>query len=238
MTNILHIFRRELQGQLGHPLAYVALALYVVMLAAFALFFADLLNAGVASMKTPFFWIATGFLFLVPAVTMRTVAEETRSGRLELLATLPLTEAQLILGKWLAAVAVVAAALVLTLPYPFVLSQLGDLDWGPVIGGYVGLLLMGSSFSAIGVAASSVTTNQLVAFQLALTVCVLPWAVGFFLPVVPVEYLPWVQYLAFEYHFSNLARGVLDTRSLVFFGSIAVLALRLAMLSLEHRRLT
>jgi ABC-2 type transport system permease protein len=236
--NVVAIFRREMRGFFGHPLAYIALTVFLLMFAAFSLWFDDVLAAGVASMSGPFFWIAACFLFLVPAVRMRSIAEERRTGSLEMLATLPLTPTEVVVGKWLAAVALIAVALGLTATWPLALGHLGHLDAGPVFGGYLGLLLLGSAFAAIGIFASAVTENQVIAFLLAILVCVLPYALGFFLPLVPGNLVPFVQYLTFEYHFANLAKGVIDARSLVFYGSACLVGLRMAVLVLENRRLS
>jgi ABC-2 type transport system permease protein len=238
VSNVYAIFRRELAGFFGHPLAYIVLTLFVLLLSVFTLWFDNLLATRVASMRGPFFWTAACFLFLVPAVTMRLVAEERRTGSLELLGTLPLTSTEIVVGKWLAAVALIAVGLGLTVSWPIALSMLGDLDWGPVIGGYVGLLLLGSAFAAIGTFTSALTENQVVAFLLSFAACLLPWAFGFFLSMVPGDLVPFVQYLTFEYHFTNLARGVLDSRSLIFYASVCVVGLRLAALVLEQRRLS
>lgn len=237
MGNVLAIFGRELRGFFGHPTAYVVLTVFLALVAGFGLWFEDVLLAGAASMRRPFFWMAACLLFLVPAVTMRLVAEERRTGTLQLLATLPITSTELVVGKWLAAVALVGVALGLTVTWPIALSQLGPLDWGPVAAGYLGMLLAGAAFAAIGTATSTLTENQVVAFLLAFCACLLPWVVGYAMPLVPGAWAPLVQYLTFEYHFSNLARGVLDTRSVVFFASVVAVALRVAVLTLEHRRL-
>ena len=154
MRNVAAVLRRELVGFFGQPLAYVALAIFLAMVAAFTLWFDDVLLSGVANMYIPFRWITVCFLFLVPATTMRSIAEERRTGSLEMIATLPMTPGELVVGKWLAAVVLVASALVLTLGYPFALASLGSLDWGPVLGGYLGLLLVGASFASVGLAAS------------------------------------------------------------------------------------
>jgi ABC-2 type transport system permease protein len=237
LTNVWSVFRRELAAYFGHPLAYVALFVYLGLLAAFTLWFDDVLALGVADMRRVFTWMAAGFVFLVPAVTMRLVAEERRSGSLELLATLPLTSTEIIVGKWMAANAIVAAALGLSLSWPVVIARLGALDPGPVAAGYLGLALLGAAFAAIGVFASSITDNQVVAFLVGATLCLLPWAFGFALALVPGWLVPLAQWMTFEYHFGNLARGVLDSRSFVFYGATIVLALRLAIHVLEHRRL-
>jgi ABC-2 type transport system permease protein len=215
----------------------VALFVYLGLLAAFTLWFDDILADGVADMRRVFTWMAAGFVFLVPAVTMRLVAEERRSGSLELLATLPLTTTEIVVGKWMAANALVFSAVVLSASWPIALSRLGTLDWGPVMAGYLGLMLLGAAFASIGVFASSITDNQVVAFLVAATLCLLPWALGFALALVPGWLVPLVQWMTFEYHFGNLARGVLDSRSLIFYGAVIVAALRLATHVLEHRRL-
>lgn len=237
MLHVAAIFRRELSGYFGQPLAYIALTIFLVLLAFPALFLQDVLLAEVASMRTPFFWTGVAFLFLVPALTMRLIAEEARTGSLELVATLPITPTQLVLGKWLAAVAMIAVALLLTLSYPIVLGTLGNLDPYTVVAGYLGMFLLGSAFAAVGVAASALTKYQVLAFLVSFGIIVIPYALGFALDAVDVSYLNVVQYLTFEYHFSNLARGVLDSRSFIFFGGIIAVALRVAVLVLQVRRL-
>ncbi len=238
MQNVWAIFKRELVGYFGSPLAYIVLTLFLGLLAMFTLWMSDILQGGVATMRVPFFWTSVSFLFLIPAITMRLVAEEQRSGSIEMLVTLPVSPLQVVTGKWLAAVALVAVALVLTLSYPGAVAILGDLDWGPAVGGYLGLLLMGAAFAAIGVATSALTDNQIVAFLLALVFCALPWVVGMALARVPAAWVPLVQYLTFDYHFANLARGVIDTRSLFFYGGVILGSLQIAATLLKHRRLS
>jgi ABC-2 type transport system permease protein len=155
-----------------------------------------------------------------------------------LLVTLPISETECVLGKYLAALSLIAVALLLTLGYPITLAFLGDLEPGPVLGGYLGLFMLGAAFTAIGTAASALTSNQVIAFLTALVLCIIPFAMGFFLHQVPPALLPVVQYLSFDYHFNNLARGVLDTRDLVFHASVVAVALQTAVFALEHRRLS
>ena len=237
MHRTLTVFRRELLGFFAHPLAYFVLTAFVAVNAALSLWFDDLLAGGVASMRRPFYWISLSFLFFVPAITMRLLAEERRSGTLHMLSTLPLRPAEIVVGKWLAAVVVVAVALALTLGYPIALRALGPLDLGPVVGGYLGLLLLGAALAAAGIATSASTENQVVAFLGALALSIGPWLVGQALPLVPAKWVPVVQLFTFEYHFSNLARGVIDSRSLVFFGGVIAIGLRSAVWVLEDRRL-
>lgn len=237
MRAVLAIYRRELSSYFDTSLAYIVIPVFLALVGGFSLFFQDILATGVASMRTVFFWSAVFFLLLIPAVTMRLFAEEKRTGSIEMLVTLPVDEGAMVLGKYLASLTLMTLALALTVTYPATLASLGDLDWGPVIGGYVGMFLLGAAFTAIGTAASALTSNQIVSFLVALLVCLVPFASGYALSTVPAFVLPVVQYVSFEYHFNNLARGVIDTRDLIFYGSVVALFLHLAVWSLERRRL-
>ena len=238
MRNALYIFKRELGSYFEQPLAYFALTMFLGMVAIFSLWFHDLLLSGVASMRVPFFWMATMLLLLAPAITMRSIAEERRTGSIEMLLTLPVSPTEVVVGKWMAALFLLLCGLALTLTYPVALSLLSTLDWGPVLGGYLGLGLMAGAFAAIGVAASTTSQNQIVSFLIATSVTLIPFALGYFLSIVPGESLAWVQYLTFEYHFSNLAKGVIDSRSVVFYCSIVVVALQTSSTLLHSRRLS
>ena len=162
--------------------------------------------------------------------------EEKRAGTLELLMTMPVSDTQIVLGKFLGVVALLGVVLVGTLPYPITLHYLGDLDWGPVIGGYVGLLFLGSAYMAIGLMVSSWTHDQiiaiLVAFFLSFGLFVLDRLVG---PQsgATAEVL---ETLSANYHFRNIARGVIDVRDLVYYLSVMVISLTIARTALAARR--
>jgi ABC-2 type transport system permease protein len=237
MRAVLAIYRRELSSYFDTSLAYIVIPVFLALVGGFSLFFQDILATGLATMRSVFFWSAVFFLLLIPAVTMRLFAEEKRTGSIEMLVTLPVDEGAMVLGKYLASLTLMTLALALTVTYPATLASLGDLDWGPVIGGYVGMFLLGAAFTAIGTAASALTSNQIVSFLVALLVCLVPFASGYALTKVPAVILPVVQYISFEYHFNNLARGVIDTRDIIFYGSVVALFLHLAVWSLERRRL-
>lgn len=256
MRNVLAIARRELGAYFDSPLAYFVIPAYVLLVGGFALWFDDLFSAGLASMRTTFFWASVFLVLLVPAVTMRLFAEERRTGSLELLVTLPIRDEELVAGKFLAAWALVSLTVASTLTYPLTLAWLGlppagddaapavlrifsegGLDLGPVFCGYVGLVLLGAALTAIGTAASSLTTNQVVAFLLAVVLSLFPYVSGFFLETVPAGLVPLVQWISFDWHFQNLARGVLGLGDLVFFGGVVGLMLHVAVYSLESRRL-
>ncbi len=238
MTIVWTIFLRELRAYFDGVLATLIIPTFLGMVGVFSLFFQDIFASGFIDLRVVFFWMALFFLLLIPALTMRSFAEEKRTGTLEMLVTLPISEEQLVIGKFLAALSVVTLALMLSVTYSISMSQLGPLDWGVVLGGYVGLFAMGAALTAIGIAMSASTSNQVVAFLSALSIGLLPFATGYALGRVPAEWLPLVQYLTFEYHFSTLAKGIVDSRSLIFYGSIVGLFLHFAVFQLEQRRLS
>lgn len=227
MKNALTIARRELGTYFNSPVAYIVLGVYLI--ACLALFFfmmgGGVFVAGRASMRGFFgiqYWM---FMVVAPAVTMRLIAEERRSGTLEILMTLPVQEWEVVVGKFLGALAMVSTGLAFTLPIPVALSTLTpagvSFDWGPVIGGYLGTVLMASTFIAAGMWASALTRNQIVSFIIGLAICfalIIIDNVAFFLPE---SFGALLQYLSVAYHFENISRGVIDTRDLVFYASMS-----------------
>jgi len=237
LTHVAAIYKRELSSYFDSPLAYIVVPVFLFLVGGFSLYFQDLLGGGIATMRSVFFWASVFMLLLIPAVTMRLFSEEHRTGSIELLVTLPIGEPAIVLGKFLAAFTLVATAIGLTVSYPLTLLILSDMDPGPIVGGYIGLFGLGASFTAIGTATSVGTRNQIVAFLLALGICLVPFASGFALNQVPAAILPVVQFFSFEAHFNNLARGVIDSRDLIFYGSAVALFLHVAVFGLERRRL-
>jgi len=231
------IYRRELAGFFNSALAYIAIPLFLLLVGLFSLYLEDIFDTGLVHMGSVFRWMSLFLVFLVPALTMRMLAEERRSGSMELLQTLPVSEAQIVLGKFFAALTVVLVSIGLTLSYPISLAQVGDLDWGPVVGGYVGISFLAAAYCAIGIAVSGFTRSQILAFLVSMALCLVPYATGFFLEQVPADWVHIVQQLSFDYHFSSLARGVLDTRNLVFYVCVILFSLHLAVFALEERRL-
>ena len=237
LTHVGAIYRRELSSYFDSPLAYIVIPVFLVLVGAFALYFQNLFGGGTATIRPMFFWSSVFMLLLIPAITMRLFAEEHRTGSIELLVTLPVSEPAIVLGKFLAALTLVGVSIVLTLSYPITLMFLSDIDVGPIVGGYLGLLGLGAAFTAIGTAASVVTKNQIIAFMITLMICIIPFASGFALAQVPTTFLPIIQFLSFETHFNNLSRGVIDSRDLIYYLSIVGLFLHAAVFGLERRRL-
>ena len=237
MNRFLSLYKREIHHLFDGILAYLCIAVFLFFVAGFTLFFQDILQQPTTSLQPMFFWTAIGFLFLIPAVSMASFADENRRGTIEILMTLPITNEDIVMGKYLSLITIVFFALLLTVPYPWVISQFGVLDWGAVFCGYLGLFLLGCSYTAIGLCCSVSTSSHTTAFLLTIAICMLPFASGYALPQVDSSILPLVQYLSFDYHFSNLSRGIVDSRDLVFYGSVIALFLHLCLFQLEQRRL-
>jgi ABC-2 type transport system permease protein len=234
MKHILTIGGRQFRSYFNGPVAYIVICIVMLTLGFF--FWNTFFLYGRASAREMFRWLGLILVFALPALTMGLLAEEKRTGTIELLITMPVTEAQVILGKFLGVVGLYAVLLVITLPYPISVSTLGNLDWGPVWSGYLGLFLQGSAILAIGLMASSWTSNQLIALFVALALSVFFWVLDKFLALLPTNAASALEWLSFDYHFQSMARGVVDLRDILFFFSVTAFALAVAFRALESRR--
>ena len=223
MSPISAVMRRELRSYFVTPVAYVFLVIFLVLAGILTFYAGDFYERGQADLQ-PFFmmhpWL---YLILVPAITMRMWAEESKGGTLELLLTLPLTLWQAMLGKFFAAWLFIGLALVLTFPIWITVNYLGSPDNGVIVAGYLGSWLMAGSFIAIGACLSALTRSQVVAFILSALVCVLlilvgqPQVLDFFSGALPRRLINAVAHLSMLRHFEAIARGVLDVRDLLYF---------------------
>ena len=175
------------------------------------------------------------FSFVVPAITMRLFSEELNVGSYEMLLTMPVTFRDVVLGKFLAAVTFVSAMLTPTLAYPITVSFLGELDWGPVVGGYVGAILLGAAFSAIGLFASSLTRNQIIAFIIGMAICFSLTLIDKMLFFLPQSLLGFLEYLGADFHFQNISKGIIDSRDILYFLSVSFVGLYGAHLAMQER---
>jgi len=228
------IFRKELRSYFNSAVAYVVIVVFLAIVGWFHT--SNLFLSNVASLRLMFELVPLVFLFVVPAITMRLLAEEKKSGTIELLSTKPLHDAEIVMGKFLAAWALVGFALLPTLIYYFTIAAIGNIDSGPVIGGYVGLMLMAGVYVAVGLLASSLTDNQIVAFILGLLFVFVLFMLDKILIYVPDFLTSIIEYLGVDYHFSNIARGVVDSRDIIYFLSALGLALYLSVISLMRRK--
>ncbi len=234
MNGTWAVFRREMGGFFNQPVAYVVITAYLLICGWF--FTNNLFLAGQADIRSYLAIVPMILVFFTPALTMRLLAEEWKNGTMELLVTLPLKDSEVVLGKYLAAFAVFAVAQLLTLAYPVTAASLGPLDVGQAMGGYLGLLLMGGAFLAIGLYASALTRNQMVAFIVSFFLCFALFLVGKMLPLVPASLVPLVDFIGIDSHFGNLVKGVVDSRDVIYFVSIIVLCLVGAAHTLQGRK--
>ncbi len=234
LSNVLPMYQRELRSYFNSPVAYVVIVVFLAIVGWF--FTNNLFLANIASLRLVFELVPLVFLFFVPAITMRLLAEEKKSGTLELLTTKPVRDVEIVLAKFLAAWTLLAAALVPTLLYLSTLMFIGDIDPGPVLTGYLGLLLMGGVYIAVGVLASSLTENQIVAFIVSFLIVFALFMVDKILLYVPQALTSTLEFLGVDYHFSNIARGVIDSRNIIYFLSVIGFSLLLATVSLERRK--
>jgi len=234
MRQIKPIFRKEFAAYFVSPIAYIVISIFLLVTG--WLFFSTFFLFNQANLRNFFSLLPITFSFVVPAVTMRLFSEEFNVGSYEVLLTLPVTCADVVLGKFLAAVAFVSAMLIPTLSYPVTISLLGELDWGPVVGGYVGTVLLAGAFAAVGLFASSLTRNQIVAFIIGVAICFSLTLVDKMLFFLPQSLLGLLEYLGAGFHFENISKGVIDSRDILYFLSVSFVGLYGAQLVLEQKR--
>ncbi|MEL6943276.1 MAG: gliding motility-associated ABC transporter permease subunit GldF, partial [Bacteroidota bacterium] len=231
---MLSIFLKEVNAFFSSLIGYIVIGIFLVMMGLFMFVFADysILNYQFATLDQLFGIAPMIFMFLIPAVTMRSFAEEQQSGTIELLETRPLSDWQIVLGKYLACLLLVAFALLPTLLYYWTVHELGspkgNLDSGAIAGSYIGLFFLAAGFTAIGIFASSLTNNQIVSFLLATFLCfIFYWGFLFIsnLAVFVGKIDDIIQMIGIDYHYESMSRGVLDSRDFIYFLSLIVLFL-------------
>lgn len=237
MNPVLTIAGRELRSYFDSPIAYIVVISF--LLVAGWMFFGSFFLMERADMRMFFapspFSPSMLLVIMVPALTMRLVAEEKKTGTIEFLTTMPVTDTQVILGKFLGAFGLLSTAILMTMVYAVCVSTVGDLDWGPVIAGYIGLLLFVASMTAIGLLCSTLTSNQIVAFIMGFLVCAALYFVYWLQFFMPQSIGGIVEYISLSFHLDNLARGVIDTRDVLYYLSITVGALFLSVQSMNRQ---
>jgi len=231
MKQIYNIFKKELYAYFLSPIAYIVIAIFLIVTGWF--FFSTFFLFNQASLRNFFALMPIMFSFVVPAVTMRLFAEELNIGSHEILLTMPVSVRQVVLGKYLAGTFFMVITLLPTLSYPVTISFLGQLDWGPVVGGYIGTFLLAGAFSAVGLFASSLTKNQIIAFIIAMAICFGLTMLDKMLFFIPGALLGVLGYLGADSHFANFTKGIIDTRDILYFGSVAFVGLYATHMSIE-----
>ena len=233
MNNVLPIFKKELRSYFSSPVAYIVIMVFVLICGLF--FSISLFPTGQASLRSFFQIVPFVLSFYVPALTMRLIAEEKKAGTFELLTTMPVADMDIVLGKYLAAVVLLGVAYLFSLPHVITIGLLGKLDAGATFAGYLGLLLLGAGYMAVGILASALTENQIVAFIIAFLATLSLSLVDKLLMFVPKSMASILEYLSAEYHFNNIARGVIDTRDLVYYASLILLGLYFSARAVQRR---
>jgi ABC-2 type transport system permease protein len=231
-ANINSIFQKELRSYFNSPVAYIVMAVFLIILGWF--FTSSLFLQNSSTLRTVFEMTPFLLLFFAPAITMRLISEEKKSGTLEILMTRPVLEHEIVIGKFLAALALYACTLLPTLVYFITVALLGKLDFGPVIGGYLGLLFVGGVFLAASLFGSSITENQVVAFIISFLIVFVLFILDKVVMVVPA-FASVLEYVSIDYHFSNIARGVIDTRDIIYYLSMIAFSLLLGTVALQKR---
>jgi ABC-2 type transport system permease protein len=233
MGQVARIFRKELRSYFVSPIAYIVIAVFLVVTGWF--FFMTFFLYNQANLRNFFNLLPVIFSFVVPAVTMRLISEELNVGSYETLMTMPVTYRDVVLGKFLASVGFVVAMLIPTLSYAITVAALGTVDWGPVVGGYFGAILLGAAFSSIGLFASSLTRNQIIAFIIGMVICFSLTMIDKMLFFLPGSMLGVMSYLGADFHFQNISKGIIDSRDIIYFLSVCFLGLYGAYLVLQEK---
>ena len=253
MTNVLAIAHKELKGYFASPIAYIVIGFSAIL---YGWFFINLLyyfdrmsmQAGAGfggpqsvnvneSLISPLFLnVSVILLFTLPMITMRSYSEEKRSGTIELLLTSPLTDLQIVMGKFLGALGLYGAMLAVTLVHMAFLFAFGNPEWRPVATGYLGLLLMGGCFLSLGLFISSLTKNQIVAGMITFAVFLLFWVINWIASFTGPTMQNVLNYLSITEHLNDFARGVVDTKHLVYYVSFIAFSLFLTVRAVDSER--
>lgn len=234
MQKVLPIFRREMHAYFYSPVAYIVISVFLLITGWF--FTGQMFLANDSSLRSVFDIVPFIFIFFVPAITMRLLSEERKSGTIELMFTMPISDTEIILGKFLAGLGLLVVGILFTLPYAFSLMILGKPDLGMMVTSYVGLVLMGAAYVSIGIFASTISRNQVISFIIAFAIIFALTMLRQFLMVMPPYLVPVLQYLSIDYHYENISRGVLDSRNVIYYLSLVTFMLALARISLESRK--
>ncbi|WP_298883416.1 gliding motility-associated ABC transporter permease subunit GldF [uncultured Polaribacter sp.] len=237
---MLAILKKEFNSFFASPIAYLVIAVFLLINGLFLWIFKDdfnILNAGFADLN-PFFFLAPWvFLFLIPAITMKSFADEFNNGTIELLKTKPITDWQIVLGKFWASLLLVIVALIPTLTYVYTIYSLGNpegnLDFGSTIGSYIGLLFLASTYTAVGLFTSTLSKNQIVAFILGVFITFFLYY-GFDAISNSLGNDLIIKKIGINEHFKSISRGVIDTRDIVYFLSVTLFFLFITKMRLDN----
>lgn len=239
------LLKKEISGFLGSLIGYIVICVFLITMGLLLWVFpfnSNILNSGYAGIDPLFVLAPWVFLFLIPAITMRSFAEEKKTGTIELLLTRPLSDLEIILAKYFACIALVILALLPTLVYYISVSKLayppGNIDNGRTWGSYLGLIFLAAGFVSIGVFASSISNNQVVSFIIAVILCLACYSGFAFLGQYVSSGMVgnFIQSIGISMHYSSMSRGVIDTRDVIYFASLSIAFILMTRTSLESRK--
>ena len=234
LQTLWFIVRKEFKSYFVSPIAYIVIVIFLIVTGWF--FFSPFFLVGRADLRDFFSLLPITLVFFIPAITMRSYAEEFGTGSYEILYTLPVTGPEILIGKFAAALGFVVVMLAPTISYPLWISSIGSLDPGPVVGGYIGAVLLAGAYCSIGLFTSSLTRNQIVAFIAATAICFFFYIVDKVLFLMPTFVAGILQFLSADFHFKNIAKGVVDTRDVIYFLSVMGVALFATRFTTEERQ--
>ena len=235
MKNIKHIYLKELKSYFNGPMAYIFLVIFSLVNGYF--FSNTFFIFGQSDMRALFQIIPLVYLFFIPAITMGIISKEKNIGTMEVMCTLPIKDYELVIGKYLSILSLLFVGLLLTGVMLFNLIAVGtNIDYGAIFTGYIGLFLAGSVYASMGIFASSLTDNQVVGFIIAIFFVLIFFLIDKLLIFMPNAIAGTMQYLSIDYHLSNISRGVIDSRNLIYFFSMIGLFLLLTVESLSSRK--
>lgn len=234
-NNIGTIYKKELSSFFNSPVAYITIIVFLLINSWFFTSTFFLINQ--SDLRQLFNIAPLTFLFFVPAVTMSLVAKEKNDGTLEFLTTMPISDGEIITGKFLAALSLLGTAILFTLVHFFTVLIVGNnLDFGALISGYIGLIILGAAYTSIGIFASTVTDNQITAFIVGFLIIFIFFILDKILIFIPSFMSSFIQYLSVDYHLSNISKGVIDSRNIIYFGSLISFFLLVSIRVLEMRK--
>jgi len=233
--NILNIFKKEFNSYFTSPMAYIFLVVFALVSGYF--FSNTFFLIGQSDLRALFNIVPMVYLFFIPAITMGLIAKEKNLGTMEVMCTLPIKEYELVLGKYLAALSLLFIGLLFTVVHIITLTNFGtNIDYGALFTGYLGLFFAGAVYAAIGTFASSLFDNQVVAFIIGVFIVLMFFLFDKLLIFVPSFMAGFIQYISVDYHLSNIARGVIDSRNIIYFFSIIGLFLFATVQALNSRK--
>lgn len=234
-TNIGLIYKKEISSFFNSAVAYITLIVFLLLAGWFSMNTFFLINQ--SGLRQLFSIVPIIYLAFIPAITMNLIAEEKNVGTLEFLTTMPISDSEIVIGKFLASVALIGIALLFTFTQLFTVLMIGNnVDVGALICGYIGLLLLGGAYTAIGIFASSVTDNQIVAFIVSFLIIAIFFILDKILLFVPGFLSTFFEYLSTGYHFESISRGVIDSRNIIYFASVITFFLLLSIRILKMRK--